>query len=205
MLFSGAGFTPGGAVDLLLASQGKLASLSATADGAGAVEGAVAAPRAEQFLSRRQWRDTIGVTANDRTRIEANASPLESQFAATAFTLTRWGGFSPARYAAGKPATVEMSGWTFATGEPAWLVFRKGSRTVAKVALGTLDDECGDLRKRVRVPRKLKAGSYKVILTTDRRLRGPYTYRTGRVTKAGASAAALSRAARAMARADGGR
>jgi hypothetical protein len=88
---------------------------------------------------------------------------------------------------------VEIHGWAFATGKRAWLLFRKGPRTVASVKLGRLDQECGDQTARIRVPRGLDPGRYRVVLTTDRKLRDRYMWRKARVT-AGRSAASASAA-----------
>ena len=61
---------------------------------------------------------------------------------------------------------------------------------------------CGDRKAKVRVPRKLKPGRYKVVLSTKRRgLSERYTWRTGRVTRRAAAASAASRDARRMSKA----
>jgi hypothetical protein len=197
MHFTGAGYTPGGQVDLWFSRPKELlGSYSTVADSAGALDGVTGVDSADQFLERDEGRAMIGVSANDRTRIDANQQPPESQFGAAMFTFTRWEGFSPGRYVPGARATVEVYGWAFATGETAWFLFRKGSRTVASVRVGRLDEECGDRTARIRVPRSLKPGAYRVVLTTDRKLRGPYTWRKARVTgrRAGASSAIAARA-----------
>ena len=96
---------------------------------------------------------------------------------------------------------MEIYGWAFAAGEVAWFLFQKGSRTVASVKVGRLDDECGDRTARVRVPRGLKPGAYRVVLTTDRKLRDRYTWSKARVTARRSAGAAAARGIQPMSRA----
>jgi len=202
MGFTGAGYTPGGQVDLLFARPlDPRAGFTTYSDAAGALTGSTVADAAELLLEKDEGRETIFVTANDRTRIDANQQPPESQFGSSQFTFTRWEGFSPGRYVPGKRAPVEIYGWSFAAGKVAWFLFRKGSRTVASVKVGRLDDECGDRAARIRVPRGLKPGTYRVVLTTDRQLRDRYTWRRARVTARRPAVAAAAPGMRAMSRA----
>ena len=198
MVFSGTGYTPGGPVDLMFSRSGTmLGSYGTSADAAGAIGDYVMASD-EQMLDSDQQRATVFSTANDRTRIEQNAPP-ESQFGAASFTFTRWAGFSPGRYVPGRKVKVEAYGWAFAAGEPIYFLFQKSRRTVASVKAGTLSAPCGDLVARVRVPRKLKAGRYRLVLTTEKRKpSGLYTWRNGRVVRN--SAAGASAGGRAMTR-----
>ena len=191
--FTGSGYTPGGEVDMLFSLPGDpRGGFDVTADPVGAIAGAPPA-REDVLLRDDETRETIFVTANDRTRIDAGAPP-ESQFGAAQFTFTRWAGFSPGRYVPGRKVRVEIYGWAFAEGERAYFLFRKGSRTVASVRIGTLAGPCGDRKARVRVPRNLKAGAYKVWLSTDRRKPSDRsTWRRARV--AGRSSASVARLA----------
>ena len=194
MNFTGSGFTPAGPVDLLVSRPGSvLGSFETTADAAGAISDYVMAEEEDQLLGENEDRGLRFVTANDRTRIEQGSEP-DAQFAPSSFTFTRWMGYSPGRYVPGRKAAVEIYGWAFAEGEPAYFLFRKGGRTAASVRLGTIAGPCGDLKARAKVPRKLKAGAYKVWLSTDPN--GPSdrsTWRNARVTKKrSASAAALA-------------
>ena len=108
--------------------------------------------------------------------------PPESQFGVAQLTFTRWEGFSPGRYVPGKQVSVELYGWAFATGKMAWLQFRQGPRTVASVKVGRLDQECGDRKAKVKVPRNLESGRYRIVLATaPRQLSAAYTWRSGRV------------------------
>jgi hypothetical protein len=192
MAFTGAGYTPAGEVDLLFSRPGSvLGSFTTTADAAGALSDFVMAEE-DQLLAEDEDREQRFVSANDRTRIDQDAQPPESQLGAAAFTFTRWMGFSPGRYVPGRRASaVEVYGWAFAEGMPAYFLFRKGGRTVAAVKLGTIAGPCGDLKARPKVPRKLKAGAYKVWLSTDaRRPSARSTWRTARVTRKASAAAA---------------
>ena len=191
MRFTGAGYTPGGQVDLWFNRVGAvLGSYATTADAAGAI-GEFVMSTEEQMLNEDEERETRWVSANDRTRIDQGEQG-ESGFGTASFTFTRWMGFSPGRYVPGRKAAVEIYGWAFADGEPAYFLFRKGRRTVASVRLGTIGGPCGDLKARAKVPRKLEAGAYKVWLSTDaRKPSDRSTWRTARVTpRASASAAA---------------
>jgi len=197
MTFSGTGYTPGGPVDLLFSRPGSaLGNYETTADATGAI-GDYVMSTDEQMLRDDERRETRFVTANDRTRVEQNAPP-ESQFGAASFTFTRWAGFSPGRYVPGRKVEIEAYGWAFSAGEPLYFLFRKGTRTVASVKAGTLSATCGDLVARVRVPRKLAAGRYRLVLSTQRRSpSGLYTWRSGRVVKRAAASAATARGAMA--------
>jgi len=198
MVFSGTGYTPGGPVDLLFSRTGAvLGTYGTTADPAGAI-GDYVTGSDDQMLRGDERRETVFATANDRTRIEQDAPP-ETQFGAASFTFTRWAGFSPGRYLPGRKVEVEAYGWAFSAGKPLYFLFRKGRSTVASVKAGTLSATCGDLVARIRVPGKLKAGRYRLVLSTEkRRPSGLYTWRDGRVVRA--SAAAASEDDRAMAR-----
>jgi hypothetical protein len=199
--FSGAGYTPGGEVTLIFGHLGAVrGAYSTQADASGALSSWFTIDHADQLLKANEERESIQVSANDRTRIDAGQQPFESQFGVGEFTFTRWEGYSPGRYAPGKRATVEIFGWAFATGERAWFLFRRGSRTVASIPIGRLDHECGDRKAKIKVPRRLKPGRYRVVLTTDRTLEGSYTWRSARVTGARAIAAVSGR--RAMVRDD---
>ena len=194
MGFTGAGYTPGGPVDLIFGSDFQVrGTYSVNADAAGALSGSTFVDAPDQLLEEDQDRETIFVTANDRTRIEADQQPPESQFGVSQFVFSRWKGFSPGRYVPGKRATVEIYGWAFAAGKVAWFLFQKGSRTVKSVKVGRLDDECGDRTARITVPRGLKPGAYRVVLTIDRKLRDRYTWRRARVTARRPASAAAAR------------
>jgi hypothetical protein len=197
--FTGAGYTPGGQVDLLFQSDFEvLAGYTTHADAAGALNGTTVVGDADMLLGEDEDRETVLVTANDVTRIQADQQPPKTQFGVSQFTFTRWEGFSPGRYVPGKRATVGIYGWAFATGQVAWILFQKGSRTVKAVKVGRLDDGCGDRTARISVPRGLKPGAYRVVLTIDRKLRDRYTWRRARVTARRSAAASAAGATSPM-------
>jgi hypothetical protein len=187
MRFTGAGFTPGGTVNLLLSRPGAvIGSFDTVADATGTIGDYVEADE-DQVLAAGEEREQRFVTANDKTRIDQGAEP-QAQFAAASFTFTRWMGFSPGRLSTGAKTWAEAYGWAFAEGRPVYFLFRKGSRTAASVKLGTLAGPCGDLKKRYTVPRKLKAGDYKVFLSTDAaRPSARGTWRKVRIVRGAAS------------------
>ena len=191
MTFTGSGFTPSGPVDLLVSRPGfVLGSFEATADAAGAISDYVMAGDEDQLLDADEDRALRFATANDRTRID-QGDRTEAGFASSSFTFTRWMGFSPGRYKPGRKARAEVYGWAFAEGQPAYFLFRKGSRTAAAVRLGTIAGPCGDLKKRFTVPRKLRPGAYKVFLSTSAaRPSSRGTWRTARVTRSASASAA---------------
>jgi hypothetical protein len=198
MTFTGTGFTPGGAVDLLFSKPPvMLGSYETVADSAGAISGFVRARDAD-VLGAGENRALLGATANDRTRIDQGGEP-DSQFAASAFTFTRWNGFSPGRYVPGRKVRVEAYGWAFAAGKPLYFLFQRNGKTVASVGAGRLSEGCGDRIARIRVPAKLRPGAYRLVLSTERRRpTGFYTWRKGRVVRR--AAASTAGADRAMAR-----
>ena len=187
MSFTGTGFTPGGEVGIAFAHLGSpFGTYPARADAAGAVADYVLAT-SDQMLDSDEERQNVVATATDGTVPERSVG--------SKFTFTRWMGFSPGRYVPGRRAKVEIYGWAFAEGRTAYFLFRQGRRTVASVKAGTIEGPCGDLVARVKVPRRLRAGAYKVWLSTSRR--GPSsrsTWRRARVVrKPSASASARPR------------
>jgi hypothetical protein len=201
-VFTGAGYTPGGEVNLVFSSMPmRVRGVYATRAGAdGSLNGSATFPDEDDFLDDAETRETLHVSANDRARMDAGAPP-ESQFATASLTYTRWMGFSPARFVPGRRARVEISGWAFAAGETAWLQFRKGARAVSSVRIGQLEGDCGDRKARVKVPRSLAPGRYRVVFSTQRRgLSERYTWRNARVAgRRAASAAAAGPMTRARA------
>lgn len=205
MAFSGANYTPLGEVQLLFGTAETFrGSYTTRADATGAIEDSVRTTESN-FLREQEQREEIFVTANDRTRVDANQQPVESQVGRSSLTFTRWLGRSPGRYVPGRRVRVEAWGWSFAAGRTLYVLFRKGTRTVASVRAGRLRGECGDLDRRIRVPRRLKAGRYTIMFSTLRRRPSDlHSWRRGRVTAAGGAAGGAASAAapggRAMAR-----
>lgn len=200
MWFTGAGYTPDGQVDLLFTRPMEVRGIyMARADAAGSLNDYTGVADAAQLIDDDEDRETIFVTANDRTRIDSGQQPPESQFGVAQFTFTRWEGFSPGRYVPGKRVAVEVYGWAFDAGKTAWFQFRKGARLVASVKVGRLDQGCGDRAAKIRVPRNLKPGAYRLVLSTkQRKLSERYTWRNGRVAAARKVSSRVSRSDRAM-------
>ena len=195
LAFTGAGYTPSGPVALMFSIPGQpRAGFDVQADPSGGIAGQPGVQE-DSLLADGEDRQEIFVTANDTTRVEAGAQPPESQFGAAQLTFTRWAGFSPGRYVPGRTVEVEAYGWAFAAGQTLWFLFQKGRTTVASVKVGKLSATCGDRTGRIRVPRKLKAGGYRLVLSTQKRTPdGLYTWRKGRVVKAAAAASAAGKA-----------
>ena len=191
LAFTGTGYTPSGPVGLVFSVPGAdRASFTGHADAGGGISGALAVAD-DDLLADGEPRADLVVTATDRTRADARAQPPESQSGAAQITFTRWEGYSPGRYVPGRKVEVEAYGWAFAAGEPLYFLFQKGHATVASVRAGRLSATCGDLVARIRVPRKLKAGRYRLVLSTQKRSpTGSYTWRTGRVVKRASASAA---------------
>jgi hypothetical protein len=187
MNFTGAGFTPGADVDVAFSRSGEqIGSFAAKADAAGAIADYVWST-ADEMLASGEERGQFQATATDRLD-PARSVPSE-------LTFTQWNGYSPGRYVPGGKARVEIYGWAFAEARTGYFLFRKRNRTVASVKVGRIAGPCGDVIARVRVPRKLRAGTYKVWLSTSRRRPSDLsTWRTARVVRkktrmlAGASA-----------------
>jgi hypothetical protein len=192
LAFTGSGYTPSGPVRLLFAAGGEpRAGFTGAADAAGGIAGRLGVDEDTLLTSDENRRD-LDVTATDGARADAGAQPHESQFGATRITFTRWEGFSPGRYVPGRKVEVEAYGWAFAAGRPLYFHFQKGRTTVAAVRAGVLSADCGDLVARVRVPKKLKPGSYRLVLSTaKRRPSGLYTWRKGRVVKRASASTAV--------------
>ena len=107
MAFTGAGYTPGGQVDFILATNLEpRAGYTSYADAAGALTGFTGVDSADLLLTKDQDREAIFVSANDWMRIQANQQPPESQLGVSAFTFTRWEGYSPRRFVPGERVTV---------------------------------------------------------------------------------------------------
>jgi hypothetical protein len=191
LAFTGVGYTPSGPVRLLFSVPGEpRAGFGGAADPSGGIAGQLGVAE-DTLLARDEDRRDLTVTATDQTRADAGAQPPESQFGTTQPTFTRWAGFSPGRYVPGRKVEVEAFGWAFAAGKPLHLLFQKGRSTVASVRAGRLSADCGDLVARVRVPRKLAPGAYRLVLANQKRSpSGLYTWRKGHVAKRAPASAA---------------
>ena len=177
MSFSGTGYTPGGAVQVMFRSPEteRVGSYDAQADAAGAIAGSLDSPREDVFLKDDAFDGMIGVSANDRTRIDAQTASPEEQFAGTVFQLSRFEVQlerpSGRRPRAAKPLSIRAVGFTNARGRTLYLHYRRGARTVKTVRIGRLAGPCGDRSRMLRraLPRGLRPGTYTLVFNTSRR------------------------------------
>lgn len=143
MAFSGGGYTPGGPVDLFIASFATDAagSLETSADATGAISGRADTPDVDRYLGENDWSATAGAAANDRTLVQAGAGP-EQCVGATTFTLSRWDVQveqpNGARPRAARPMRVTAKGYTNARGDTLYVHYRRARRTVKTLKLGRL-------------------------------------------------------------------
>jgi hypothetical protein len=173
MGFSGSGYTPGGAVDLLFSAEGRFGSYGTQADSAGNLADTLRTPDPDDFVDDDDFSTTMSVTANDKTRMDAGAPP-EQRFGATQFTLSRYeveverttGG----RLRAGKPMRITAVGFTNARGKTLYLHYRRGGRTLKTVRLGRLAGACGDVQRVLRrgLPAGLRPGAYTLLFNTSK-------------------------------------
>jgi hypothetical protein len=176
MVFSGSGYTPGGAVDMFISSLAtqQAGSLETAADPAGAISGRVNTPEADRYIGENDWATQMGAAANDRTRVEAGAGPEE----AVGFTTFRFSRFdvqleqpSGARPRAAKRMMVTAKGFTEAKGETLYVHYRRSRRTMKTVKVGRLTGICGDRTRTLArgLPRGLRPGRYELTFNTSRR------------------------------------
>jgi hypothetical protein len=174
--FSGTGYTPGGAVQLIFRSFGteQIGSYDAEADAGGAIAGSLATPDEDLYIKDDAFADMIGVAANDRVRIEAGAAQ-EEQFAGAVFEFSRYeveveqpNGRRPK---AARPMRITAVGFTNAIGETLYVHYRRGGRTVKTIKLGRLTGDCGDRSRTLprALPRGLRPGTYKLVFNTSKR------------------------------------
>ena len=171
--FHGAGYTPGGSVNLVFGANERYGTTTVTADAAGGLTAEIETPEPDSFLNDDQLAADMFVTANDEARMGSDAPP-ENQFGAAQFRLSRWGVLyrtTGNRIAIGRRITFRAVGWTYAVGEPLYAHYRLGSRTVKTVRLGVLRGACGDLVKTLgdAFPfRRVPAGSYTIRFNASR-------------------------------------
>ena len=159
MTFTGAGFLPGAAVELMFTTPGHSGSYEAQADAAGGIEDHVMTPDPDDFLADDRYSGTLSVTANGTTRADITLSRWEVQ-------IEQKSG-APAR--AAKPMRVTAVGFTHAIGEPLYLHYTRAGRRLKTIPLGRLHGDCGDRTRVLRrgLPRSLKAGRYKLVFSTS--------------------------------------
>lgn len=177
MVYSGTGYTPGGAINFFVNSleTQKLVMHDAVADAGGAIAGSLPAPSADDFIPDDAFSAGIGATANDRTRLDQNVLPPEQQFAGAALTLTRSeveleqpNGSSPR---AAKRMRVTAVGFIGARGRTLYVHYAQRSRRLASVKLGRVAGACGNRTRVLRrgLPRGLRPGRYSLVFNTSAR------------------------------------
>ena len=176
MTFTGAGFTPGGPVQLIftsLSTQLMLGTYDVTADEGGAIADWVDTPDPDDALKPEHWSGPLGVAANDQIRIEAGGPP-EQQLAGASFTLSRWEvqldlpNDTP-KVRAAKPMRVTAVGFTHAIGKPLYIHYTRAGKRLKSIRLGRLTGDCGDRTKTLKrgLPRGLRRGRYKLVFNAS--------------------------------------
>jgi len=176
MGFDGAGYTPGGEVNMIFSSfvKEQFGQYDTHADPTGAIDGGLATLDPDDWLGENDWSARIGVAASDRTRVEAGA-PADQQFGATVFTLSRFdvqveqpNGRAPK---ARKPMRVTAAGFTYARGRMLYVHYRRARRTMKTLKLGRLGGDCGDRTRTLprALPRGLRPGRYELVFNASKR------------------------------------
>ncbi len=138
MAFTGAGFTPGGEVELLVlrARPVVLGSYETTADAAGAISGSSVTARRTQLLARRARTARAPRCHGQRPHAHRRRAPTARvPVRRVASSRSRAGTASrPAATSPGRKVEVEAYGWAFAAGKPLYFLLPgKGGTTVASV------------------------------------------------------------------------
>ena len=166
------GYTPGGEVELLVSDARPVACSGrsqTTADAAGAISGSPAVAGGATCSPTARTARCLGVTANDRTRIDQGAEPA-SQFGRVASSRSRAGSASrPAATSPGRKAAVETYGWAFAAGQAAVLPASARAGRSPRSAPAPERGTAATSIARIKVPRKLRPGAYRLVLSTERR------------------------------------
>ena len=165
MRFSGTGYTPGGAIEMLFNS---LSTQSAgqweiTADPIGAIAGTLDTPDPDLFLDDSAFSGMMGVATND-ARATFTLSRFEVQTAQP-------NGRAPKSR---KPMRVTAVGFTNANGQTLYVHYTRNRTRLKTIKLGRLGGDCGDrIRTLPRaLPRGLRPGRYKLIFNTSARNTG---------------------------------
>jgi hypothetical protein len=153
---SGAGFTPGGTVNLV--ADGQTIGSGVPVDASGSFRTATLAP---ELSSARRNLQTFQLTATDSSGVSA-ASPLQ---------ITRVTAVLPQR--ARPRSRVRISVFGFAPGRPVYLHVRRAGRTRGTFRIGTASAPCGRASRRLRyMPlRRFSTGLYDYVFQLSRRYR----------------------------------
>jgi hypothetical protein len=179
MGMTGAGFTPGGPVQITgVYADGALAGrFELTADQAGSIASV------EETPEIRDARDAPTITARDVRAMEAGAPPEQTTATITA-RLSSFGAYyrlwntdGPARGHVGRVRRLEVDG--FIQGPRVLYVhYRRGGRVVKTLRVGRLSGPCGSLRKRFRefAFQGVRPGTYRVRFNQSRAWAGAHPY-----------------------------
>jgi hypothetical protein len=173
--FTGSGFTPGGDVGFFFAANGRFGIASTKADGTGAFQYTLGAPKLKDFDADSPAFD-LTVTANDQTKLgpDGPIGPPEETFAASQVRISEWSLDVPkwntaaARSKRGQRFKVTTTGWT-STGDTLYVHYVRGGKAVFSEKVGGLKAPCGDLSKTVRAFnfKTAKFGKYAVRFSTS--------------------------------------
>jgi hypothetical protein len=169
---SGAGYTPGGTVNLSFTGAGVgLNELQADLTGGLRAGFDVRPEDLEAFLSPDEVRREIVLAAVDAA--QAQADPAAATASVT-FLLTRFGVASNQDDQAMQPRrrlALQVAGFTTEEGRRLYLHYVRGERRVATVSLGRLTGPCGTLRKtlpRAFPMRRVQAGTWRLAFSLSR-------------------------------------
>jgi hypothetical protein len=184
--YSGAGYTPNGAVGVTLSGNGRLGDLSGVALADGTLAGDVSVDNTDDFLDADQLAGDFVLSATDQA--VAAASPTPPAPVVAPVRISRFAIFWRARLRPGHPVTFRAVGFTTALRRNLYLHYVRGRREVGTVRLGRLAGPCGDVTRRLADPfpfRHVRAGRYRLIFNTSRHdLRAaPWLAGTTRVTR----------------------
>lgn len=169
---SGAGYTPGGAVQLSFTGAA-VGILETQADVTGGLRGQfeVGPDDVDALLSEDEVRREILLASVDQGLAQADPAAAG---AAVRFLLTRFGAGWNQDDRAMQPRrrlAVEVVGFTGEAGRTLHLHYVRGGRRVATVPLGRLKGSCGTLRRtlpRAFPMRRVPAGTWRLAFTLSR-------------------------------------
>ncbi len=179
--FTGNGYTPSGAVVLLLSSlpsfNGRIGTYPATADSTGAILDWFTAPKFSDFGAKPP-RYTLSITANDQAKLGPTGpiGPPEDTFALTQVTVSIWDAVvkpwdtvGPARGHPKHRVTLAAHGWT-SLGSTLYGHYMRAGHLQQTVKIGSLKAPCGDLTTTMReFPfRPVPAGRYRIVFDTTK-------------------------------------
>ena len=167
LAFTGSGYTPSGPVQLLFSVPGEARASfprapptrRAVSPGGSASKRTRCSPRTRTAATSRSRPPTRRAPTPARRR-----GPPVRHCAAHVHPLGR---LSPAATCRGARWRSRPTAGRSPPAKPLYFHFQKGRTTVAAVRAGVLSANCGDLVARIRVPKKLNPGAYRLVLSTE--------------------------------------